>query len=101
MHLINLSSFREVLYYHLYVVRSPARDKVQAELSAAGIATGIHYPIALPNLQAYKYMGKLPADFPTASKYSQEILSLPIFPEIEESQIEYICNQLIKAVNHI
>ncbi len=87
--------------YHLYVVRSPARDKVQAELSAAGIATGIHYPIALPNLQAYKYMGKLPADFPTASKYSQEILSLPIFPEIEESQIEYICNQLIKAVNHI
>jgi len=86
--------------YHLFVVRLPSRDKIQAALTDAGIATGIHYPIALPNLQAYKYLGKLPADFPTASKYSNEILSLPIFPELEAAQIEYICTQLINAINH-
>lgn len=85
--------------YHLYVVRIHSRDKVQAALSDAGIATGIHYPIALPNLQAYKYQGKLPEDFPIASAYSSEILSLPMFPELKTEQIEYVCSQLIAAVN--
>jgi dTDP-4-amino-4,6-dideoxygalactose transaminase len=87
--------------YHLYVVRVQSREKIQAALSDAGIATGIHYPIALPNLQAYKYLGKSQADFPIASKYSNEILSLPIFPELDAMQIEYVCTQLIKAINHI
>ncbi len=86
--------------YHLFVVRVQERYRVQAELQGAGVATGIHYPIALPNLQAYKYMGKSPADFPFASKYSGEVLSLPMFPELTEEQIEYVCKNLIAAVNH-
>jgi len=85
--------------YHLYVVRVQARDRVQAALQEAGIATGIHYPIALPNLQAYKYLGKLPDDFPIASRYSGEVLSLPMFPELSEDQIEYVSKSLITAVN--
>ena len=68
-------------------------------MSDAGIATGIHYPIALPNLQAYKYIGKSPTDFPIASAYSNEILSLPMFPELEIKQIEYVCSRLIEAVD--
>jgi len=87
--------------YHLYVVRVKSRDKVQAALSDAGVATGIHYPIALPNLQAYEYLGKLPEDFPIASAYSNEILSLPMFPELTPEQIEYVCSRLIEAVNQI
>jgi len=87
--------------YHLYVVRVPSRDKIQAALTDAGIATGIHYPIALPNLQAYKYLKKSQTDFPIASKYSNEILSLPIFPELEATQIKYICTQLINAIKQI
>lgn len=86
--------------YHLYVVRVPSRDLVQTALTGAGIATGVHYPIALPNLQAYRYLGKSQADFPIASKYSNEILSLPIFPELDAAQIEYVCKQLIAAVNN-
>jgi len=86
--------------YHLYVVRVQSRDRIQAVLQEAGIATGIHYPIALPNLQAYKYLGKSPANFPTASKYSGEVLSLPMFPELDEAQIEYVCKNLIAAVDH-
>ena len=78
--------------YHLYVVRV-AKDKrhgLQNHLKAKGIATGIHYPIALPNLKAYAYLGHTENDFPEATKASQEIVSLPMFPELNKDKIEYI-----------
>jgi len=80
--------------YHLFVVRVGNRDAVIAELKSRGIDTGIHYPIALPNLRAYRHLGCGPEDFPVATKYANEILSLPMFPEITEEQIEYVCTQL-------
>ncbi len=78
--------------YHLYVVRvnSEKRSEFQENLREKGIASGIHYPIALPNLQAYKYLQHDWNDFPESSKASQEIVSLPMFPELKEDQIEYI-----------
>jgi len=85
--------------YHLYVVRVQSRNQIQESLTNAGIATGIHYPIALPNLHAYRYLGMSPENFPIASKYSNEILSLPIFPELEPAEIEYVCAKLIEAAN--
>jgi dTDP-4-amino-4,6-dideoxygalactose transaminase len=84
--------------YHLYVVRVPRRNAIQAVLKEKGIDTGIHYPIALPNLRAYNYLGYKPADFPTATEYSKEILSLPMYPELGRSQIEYICQHLQDAI---
>ena len=82
--------------YHLYVVRVPAdrRERFQEELKAAGIDTGIHYPIALPYLNAYKHLGHSPADFPHALKASQEIVSLPMFPELTAEQTEYIAAKI-------
>jgi dTDP-4-amino-4,6-dideoxygalactose transaminase len=82
--------------YHLYVVRvqNGRRQNLQDHLKAAGISTGIHYPIALPNLNAYKYLNHLPDDFPEATRASNEILSLPMFPELQESQIEYIAAKI-------
>lgn len=82
--------------YHLYVVRAKkeARQKFQDHLKAAGIATGIHYPIALPNLIAYEYLGHKESDFPEATKASQEIVSLPMFPELTKEQIEYITGKV-------
>jgi dTDP-4-amino-4,6-dideoxygalactose transaminase len=78
--------------YHLYVVRvkKALRKNLQDHLQSKGISTGIHYPIALPNLLAYKYLGHSEKDFPEATQASQEILSLPMFPELEESQIKYV-----------
>jgi dTDP-4-amino-4,6-dideoxygalactose transaminase len=78
--------------YHLYVVRinTDLRSKLQSYLTAKGIHTGIHYPIALPNLKAYAYLNHRENEFPEATKASKEILSLPIFPELEEAQIKYI-----------
>ncbi len=78
--------------YHLYVIRVHERNNLQSYLKKSGIPTGIHYPIALPNLQAYKYLGHKAKDFPISSKYQNEILSLPIFPELAKDQISFICD---------
>ena len=78
--------------YHLYVVRTKkeSRQKLQDHLKSKGIATGIHYPIALPNLKAYSYLKHISSDFPEATKASQEIVSLPMFPELTAEQIRDI-----------
>jgi dTDP-4-amino-4,6-dideoxygalactose transaminase len=78
--------------YHLYVVRVPngQRTRLQDHLKSRGIATGIHYPIALPNLKAYAYLKHTEDDFKHATKASREILSLPMFPELTADQIEFI-----------
>jgi dTDP-4-amino-4,6-dideoxygalactose transaminase len=84
--------------FHLYVVRVKNRDVVQSTLKSRGITTGIHYPAALPNLQAYRHLGHTLEDFPIATKFSKEILSLPMYPGLREDQAEYVCNQLKDAV---
>lgn len=84
--------------YHLYVVRVKDRARIQSQLKERGIATGVHYPIALPNLQAYKYLAHQPEDFLVSTMFSGEILSLPIFPEITTEQIEYVSISLKKAI---
>jgi len=81
--------------YHLFVVRLGDRDTIQAAMKQGGIATGIHYPIALPFLDAYDHLGHCPSDFPIADQYASEILSLPMYPELERDQIEYVCAQLL------
>jgi dTDP-4-amino-4,6-dideoxygalactose transaminase len=82
--------------YHLYVVRVPAdkRDRLQEHLKAHGISTGIHYPIALPYLNAYRYLGHSDRDFPESLKTSSEILSLPIFPELTAEQVDYVAAKM-------
>jgi len=82
--------------YHLYVVRvkDGKRQALQDHLKKNGISTGIHYPIALPNLIAYKYLGHTEMDFPEATKASQDILSLPMFPELTVEQIKYVANSI-------
>jgi dTDP-4-amino-4,6-dideoxygalactose transaminase len=90
--------------YHLYVIRvkSDLRAKLQEHLTQNGIATGIHYPIALPYLKAYDYLGCSPSDFPEALRASEEIVSLPMYPELSEQQIKYISeriNEFFKNTN--
>ena len=82
--------------YHLYVVRVPAerRDGLQESLKQAGIETGIHYPIALPYLNAYRGLGHTASDFPEALKASGEILSLPMFPELAHEQAEHVVSSI-------
>lgn len=85
--------------YHLYVIRIKERDKLQAYLKKQGISTGLHYPIALPYLKAYRYLGYKYEDFPVASKYQNEILSLPMYPELSSSSISFIVEHIKQFLN--
>ncbi|MEW6103497.1 MAG: DegT/DnrJ/EryC1/StrS family aminotransferase [bacterium] len=76
--------------WHLYVVRTRERDEFQEYLSNKGIATGIHYKIPIHLQEACKHYGYKEGDFPEAEKISKEILSLPIYPELSDDDIEYI-----------
>ena len=62
--------------YHLYIMRVPngRREALAEFLKANGVSTGIHYPIALPRLNAYAYLGQTDADFPEATTAAGEIL---------------------------
>jgi dTDP-4-amino-4,6-dideoxygalactose transaminase len=72
--------------FHLYVVRIPDRDRVLARLHEAGIGAGVHYPIPLHRQGALAECGHGPGDFPVAERAAREVLSLPLFPGIEEAQ---------------
>ena len=82
--------------WHLYVIRASKRDQLKKFLESQGVQTALHYPKALPNLKAYHYLGYTRQDFPVASGYENEILSLPMFPELSIDQIEYVCDQIDK-----
>jgi len=87
--------------YHLYVVRTARRDELQQHLKDNGIGTAIHYPVALPNMEAYHYLGHKREDFPIASAYESQILSLPIFPELTLGQVQTVVESIhrIQSVN--
>ncbi len=80
--------------YHLYVIRSPQRDALVERLNERGVGAGVHYPISIPQQKAYASLRYKLGDFPHAEKACSEVLSLPMFPEITEKQIEYVCDTL-------
>ncbi len=82
--------------YHLYVVRVAAdkRDALRDFLKARGIATGIHYPVSLPQVNAYQFMGHKVGDFPIADTYMDTSLSLPIFPELTTEEVQYVVENI-------
>jgi dTDP-4-amino-4,6-dideoxygalactose transaminase len=84
--------------YHLYVVRLDDRDAVRAKLDAAGIGTGVHYPVPIHLQPAYAHLGYKQGAFPVAERLAKHGLSLPMFPEITPEQIDYVVEQLAKAV---
>jgi dTDP-4-amino-4,6-dideoxygalactose transaminase len=80
--------------FHLYVIRAENRDGLAQHLKECNIETAIHYPTALPNLPAYEYLGHLFDSFPVASAYQNQILSLPIYPELSREQINYVVESI-------
>jgi dTDP-4-amino-4,6-dideoxygalactose transaminase len=84
--------------WHLYVVRVAERDRVVAELNAAGIGAGIHYPSPVHLLPAFSDLGLGPGSFPVAERLGGEILSLPMYPGITVEQQERVVAALRDAV---
>jgi dTDP-4-amino-4,6-dideoxygalactose transaminase len=80
--------------YHLYVIRTERRDALRKHLTSAGIATVLNYPKALPFYPAYAYLGHVPEDFPVAYANQSRIVSIPLFPEMDEGMIVFIVDQI-------
>jgi dTDP-4-amino-4,6-dideoxygalactose transaminase len=82
--------------YHLFVIRLPGRDRslVAQQLAARGVQTGIHYPVPVHLQPAYRDLGLREGAFPVAERLAGEIVSLPMFPEIDEAQIDHVCECL-------
>ncbi len=80
--------------YHLYVVRVPQRDELQAWLKTQGVFSGIHYPIPAHLQQAVTLLGYKTGDLPVTERVTGEILSLPMYAELTDNDIEYIVDSI-------
>lgn len=85
--------------WHLFVVRLGERDRVAAELGVAGVGVGIHYPTPVHLTAAFAYLGHRPGDFPVAEEAAGRILSLPMFPHLDERQARAVAAALEAAVS--
>lgn len=80
--------------YHLYVIQTDDRDGLQEYLQENDIGTGLHYPVPLHLQPAYASLGYKEGDFPVAEAAAKRILSLPMYPELTEGQLRYVCDKI-------
>jgi len=76
--------------WHLYTVRSSRRDELKKFLDENGIGNAVHYPLPLHLQKAVAHLGHRAGDFPIAEQASREVLSLPMFPELTDAQIQRV-----------
>lgn len=80
--------------YHLYVIQVPKRDDLQAFLKERGIFTGIHYPVPIHLQKAVDFLGYKKGDLPVTEKVVSQILSLPMYAELTDQEINYITDSV-------
>jgi dTDP-4-amino-4,6-dideoxygalactose transaminase len=83
--------------YHLYVIEVEQREQVAAKLRDRGVATGIHYPIPIHLQPAYADLGLSPGAFAQTERGAGRVLSLPMFPELTDEQIELVADALASS----
>ncbi|OGG14321.1 hypothetical protein A2773_03410 [Candidatus Gottesmanbacteria bacterium RIFCSPHIGHO2_01_FULL_39_10] len=82
--------------YHLYVIRTKRRDELKKYLEKHGIGTAIHYPVPIHLVPSFKYLGYKKGDFPESERASEEVLSLPIYPELRDEEVDKIAGAIVK-----
>jgi len=87
--------------YHIYAVRTTDRAELQRVLQANGVQTGIHYPIPVHLQEGYRDLGYVAGQFPESERAAREVLSLPMFPELSNSQVEYVSAAVHQDVHAI
>ncbi|MDD5368275.1 MAG: DegT/DnrJ/EryC1/StrS family aminotransferase, partial [Anaerolineaceae bacterium] len=80
--------------YHLYVVQAPQRNELQAFLKDKGIFTGIHYPIPIHLQNSVAFLGYRPGDLPVTERVVGNILSLPMYAELEDTEIQSVASAI-------
>ena len=86
--------------WHLYAICTEERDALKAFLEERGIETGIHYPVPIHLQQAFRHLGYSPGSFPVTEAMADRLLSLPMFPELQESQIRGVVDALAEFSEH-
>jgi dTDP-4-amino-4,6-dideoxygalactose transaminase len=76
--------------YHLYVVRTPLREALRNYLTGAQVATGVHYPITVHRQEAYAHLGYEAGSCPNAEQACEEVLSLPLFPQLSDREVDQV-----------
>ena len=84
--------------YHVYAIRLAERDMLREHLAAAGIQTGLHYPVPVHLQPAFADLCHVEGDFPVAEAACRQMLSLPIYPELTRSQVEFVCRSIREHV---
>ena len=82
--------------YHRFMIRHPRRDALAAHLAAQGVETRVNYPIPLHLQEAAADLGHGEGDFPRAEAQARTILSLPIYPELEDAQVDYVIEKTLE-----
>jgi dTDP-4-amino-4,6-dideoxygalactose transaminase len=80
--------------YNQYVIRAKKRDELRAYLNEQDIGTEIYYPLALHQQQCFVELGYRAGDFPESEKAAAEALALPIYPELDEIQQDYVIEKI-------
>lgn len=80
--------------YYVYNILVPQRDDLAAFLKEKGIGTSIYYPLPLHLQKCFSYLGYKEGDFPVAERVCKEILALPIYPELRDDEVDYVCDAI-------
>ena len=80
--------------YHLFVVKVPERNNVDKELRQRDIDTGIHYPYSIHLMKGYRFLGYSQGSLPRTETLAEQILSLPLYPELSEESTNRVCDEL-------
>jgi dTDP-4-amino-4,6-dideoxygalactose transaminase len=86
--------------YHQYTIKVKDRDSLRDFLTSKGVGTAIHYPLGLHLQDAYLPLGYKEGDLPNCDEVSSQVLSLPMFPEIEDEEVEYVCSMIGEFFKH-
>jgi dTDP-4-amino-4,6-dideoxygalactose transaminase len=84
--------------FHIYALRVQDRDAVLQRMAAQGVNCSVHYPLPIHLQQAYRFLGLGPGSFPVAERCSNELLSLPMYPELKAEEIEFVVDILKKSL---
>lgn len=84
--------------YHQYTIRNPKRDFIQQKLKENGVPSVVYYPLPLHLQEALGFLGHGEGSFPVAERASKEVLSLPIYPELDEADIRLACGLIKEAL---